>query len=207
MKLDARLQAIAQHINHDVLVDIGCDHGKLAVFALVKGLAKKAICVDISEASLQKARLAVAKEGLCDRVEFVCTDGKNIEYHNGECVVIAGLGGNEICNIVGEKKLPKGSILVPHQDADIVRRMLEQNSQTSSCDYVVKSQNKFYDVIVVGDGDGYTDTSIILGKNIPNSSCYIDKLEARLKKINHYHNDKCSEILLKEKEVIENALS
>ncbi len=207
MKLDDRLLAVAQYIKKDVLVDIGCDHGKLAVFALVNGLVKRAICVDISEQSLEKARLAVAKYNLTDKVEFICTDGANIQYEPNQCVVIAGLGGNEICSIVGAQALPIGSILVPHQDACVVREMLNQNAQTSSFDFVVKSQNKYYDVIVVGNGSRYNDIDIILGKNTPNSQYYVERLESRLAKINAYHNEKCSIKLLKEKEIIEDALS
>ncbi len=207
MKLDDRLLAVASYINNDVLVDIGCDHGKLAVFALIKGLVKRAVCVDISEGSLKKARAVVQEYRLDDKVEFVCTDGKNIEYKDDYCVVIAGLGGNEICKIVGNKKLPKGSILVPHQDSAVVRKMLNAKGMTTCADFVVKSQDKYYDVIVIGDGGLYTRSSIILGKNAPNSAAYIPRLEDRLSKIKRYHNEKCSQNLLEEKEIIEYALS
>ncbi len=205
MKLDQRLLTITRFINKDVLVDIGCDHGKLAVFALINGLVKRAICVDISQDSLAKAVDLVKQYNLEDKVEFICTDGKNIQFEENQCVVIAGLGGNEICSIIGEKHIPTGSILLPHQDARLLRAHLTNIRQSTVCDFVIKSQGKYYDVLVLGDGEEYTQESNILGKNHPNSQYYKERIRCRLEKINSYQNDKCSQELLKEKEILERA--
>ena len=48
----------------ETLCDVGTDHGKLPVAALLSGKAGSAIATDISAASLQKARLLAEKENV-----------------------------------------------------------------------------------------------------------------------------------------------
>ena len=50
--LDKRLKQILSEINCEALADVGCDHGKLSVAAVITGRAKKAYAIDISEKSL-----------------------------------------------------------------------------------------------------------------------------------------------------------
>ena len=59
-KLDGRLRAVVDNIEGEVVADIGCDHGKVAVCALAEKRVVKAIACDISSKSLDKA-VALAK--------------------------------------------------------------------------------------------------------------------------------------------------
>ena len=47
----------------DVLADVGCDHGQIGLGFLKEGLCKKALMIDISEPSLNKARRLCREEG------------------------------------------------------------------------------------------------------------------------------------------------
>ena len=48
---------------HNV-ADIGCDHGKVAVWLVKNGKANTAICADLSARSLDKARRLARANGL-----------------------------------------------------------------------------------------------------------------------------------------------
>ncbi|MGB4033262.1 MAG: tRNA (adenine(22)-N(1))-methyltransferase TrmK, partial [Christensenellales bacterium] len=56
MRLDNRLNAILNEIKAQRLADIGADHGKLIVSAVLTGRAETGIAVDISPQSLEKAK-------------------------------------------------------------------------------------------------------------------------------------------------------
>ncbi len=205
MKLDERLTAVFDEINAYRVVDIGCDHGKLGVALLLKNKVQSVQFVDISEKSIAKAQTLVKKFGLEKSVNFIVEDGANVSWNGNDIVVVAGLGGNEIVNIIGNKNVPKGSIFVPHQDADVLREYFNVRDITVSKDFVVKSKHKFYDILVVGDGEKFDNDEIFLGKNLPNSEAYKEKVDYRLEQISKYVSQQSSEKLKKEKECLEHA--
>ena len=87
--MDGRLECILSHVHAKVLADIGCDHGKVAVYAVLRGLTEKSIAADISEECLKKAR-ALAKEKGAGSVEFRVGDGMRVLKENeADNVVIA----------------------------------------------------------------------------------------------------------------------
>ena len=56
IRLDERLTAVAElAAGAKVLCDVGCDHGKLACYAVQTGRAESALATDISAPSLRKA--------------------------------------------------------------------------------------------------------------------------------------------------------
>lgn len=60
--LDARLLAAAAYVRRGALVaDIGCDHGKLAVYLARTGAARRVVAADIRPAPLARARALVEK--------------------------------------------------------------------------------------------------------------------------------------------------
>jgi tRNA (adenine22-N1)-methyltransferase len=180
IKFDKRLQAVFDNIDFiDTIADIGTDHGKLIVKAVESGKAKKGIAIDISKSSLKKAELLAEKHGVLDKIQFICGNGVEPIEEKVDCVIIAGMGGYEIVNILSKKNIAKQYILVPHQDPNILREYLRDNNYFVSKDYVVK-ENKFYSIIVASSGvSDYTHKEIYLGKNLPESKYYEEFLRHR----------------------------
>ncbi len=182
--LSKRLRCVADEIGKaDTVADIGTDHGKLALYALRKGICKKVIAVDISENSLQKARVQAENSNLSENIEFICGDGLLPLKEIPDVIVIAGMGGNEIVKILSDRFLPARYILMPHQDAHILRRFMREKGLRVIKDYVVED-GKFYTLIVCEAGENdYTDSEIILGRNFPPNEDYVRRLADRKKKI------------------------
>ncbi len=205
MKLDKRLTAVFEEIDAHRVVDVGCDHGKLGVALLKSGRIKKCVFLDISAESLEKARKLSTLHGCLADSTFIVADGADYSWENDDVIVIAGMGGNEIIKVIADKSVPEGSVFVPHQDADVLRSFFNSKDITVAKDYVVKSKDKYYDVLVTGKGEKFTENEIFSGKNIPESEYFDSRIEERLAKISKYISNNVSERLIKEKECLYNA--
>lgn len=219
-RLDERLSAIIEEINGETAADIGTDHGKVAVHAILSGKVKKVIATDISGKSLKKARLLAAFHGLGDAVIFGCFDGIKDLPFTPDCIVIAGMGARETVKILeeGGNKADTKLILMPHSDTWILRKYLFEKRRTVEKDYVVFCAGKFYELIVsssvkaYGEGAFYKQEEIYTGKNIPYSESFYKRLESRKVVIDTVilkitaEGAEMSAALLKEKEEIEKCL-
>ena len=105
MRLSNRLNELLDVIpeNTNTLLDIGCDHGKLIVSAVILRKCTFGIGVDISYPSLQKGIRLAEKYYVSDKVKFVESDGfAQIKGLSADVCVIAGMGGNEIVKILSQ---------------------------------------------------------------------------------------------------------
>ncbi len=210
MKMDGRLTAVLEEIKYSSrLIDIGADHGKLCVSAVLSGYAERAVAVDISEKSLLKAEALAKDVGVYSKMEFIAMDGADYVWTETDCVVIAGMGGTEILHIIRGKVQPERLVLVAHQDAPVLRRGLNGMRWYAEKDYVVTSGGKYYNVICVSaNGEKpFDEKEIVVGKNTPSSEFFIGSLELRLKGIERYYSQAVSEELKREKEIVESVLS
>lgn len=103
IKLSDRLQLIADRINEkETMADIGTDHGFLPIYLKLTKKSPKVVMCDVSVPSLQKAKdnaaLYAATE---DEMYFRAGDGLQVlEYGEVDAVVIAGMGGKLIRDIM-----------------------------------------------------------------------------------------------------------
>ncbi len=208
--LTGRLAALYNEIpdNIETLADIGCDHGKIIVAAAISGKCKKGIGIDISSKSLSKAVSHAKNAGVANLIDFYNSDGFSVIDEKLSCVIIAGLGGIEICNILSQKHFANLYILSPHQDAYLLRRYMINNNLKAIKDYVIYDKNKYYTIIVAKkDKCDYSETEMYLGKNFPQNDNYALRNKYRLEYINTLirntgnHSDISFE-LLKEREAL-----
>ena len=101
--LTERLAAIANEIEKgESVADIGTDHGYLPMYLTKEEISPKVIMADISKGSLNKARRNCRE--LIPEVKFDFRNGNGLRViKKGEVdvIVIAGMGGNLICDILG----------------------------------------------------------------------------------------------------------
>ena len=205
-KLDKRLRAVVDNIQGNVLADIGCDHGKVTVCALIEGKVKKAIACDISQKSLDKA-VDLAKTYGLENIEFRCGDGlKPISNSEVDCVVIAGMGGKEIMSILSviPQRIER-FVLVAHKNTIELRQFLANKNLYIDKDHVVEQGGKFYNVIVAiahsQRNNELSEKQLYLGKNtITNKdfALYIEKLRDKKSRLEEFAN-KSSEARVLEK--------
>ncbi|MCI9010303.1 MAG: hypothetical protein HFE27_03885 [Clostridia bacterium] len=151
-----------------VFADVGCDHGYCTEYMLKNGLCERAYISDISKGSLQKAEKLLSRfieEGTCIPV---CADGLSGINEPCDCVLIAGMGGEEIVHILSTTPLPERFVLQPMKNAEKVRAFLLSRGASISEDFTFYD-GKYYDLIAGGaDGGGrqdrYTDFELTFGR-------------------------------------------
>lgn len=102
--LSRRLQTIASFLEkRDKVVDIGCDHGYLGIYATQKKLVQSIILTDIKESALDMARKNVENSKL--NIPLVISDGlENISQDSINTIVISGMGTSTILHILSNKE-------------------------------------------------------------------------------------------------------
>jgi len=157
MKLSGRLLAIAEMVPPvDTVADIGCDHGKLAVWLVKNGRARRAVCGDISAPSLEKARKKAEEEGLSDRISARVGSGLSVlAPGEADAAVIAGMGGELIASILEADigKAPDVLVLSCHSMADVLRGWLADNGFFFEDEALVEEGRHFYPVMRVRRGE------------------------------------------------------
>ena len=161
-----RLSLICAHIPAcRVFADIGCDHGYCTAYVLEKGLCERAYVSDISAACLKKAETLLQEEIAAGRCVPVCADGLD-GVQDADCVLIAGMGGEEIVRILSRAPLPERFILQPMHNVEKVRRHLLARGAHIEEDFTFED-GKFYDLIVgsAAGGDVYSDFEYRYGRD------------------------------------------
>ena len=152
-----RIEVICAHIPKSrVFADIGCDHGYCTQYALAHGLCERAYISDISAACLKKAEELLGAEIAAGRCVPVCADGMDGLPEPPDCVLIAGMGGEEIVSILSRAaRLPARFVLQPMKNAEKVRAFLVARGARIGTDITFRD-GKFYDLITAQLGGGTT---------------------------------------------------
>ena len=105
--LDKRLQEIANLVDANAIIaDIGTDHGYLPIYLVQQNIINKAYACDISYLCLKKAKENITKENLQDKITPVLNDGiKNLSPEI-DTIIISGMGGHLISEIIKNCKYP-----------------------------------------------------------------------------------------------------
>ena len=190
--LSGRLKEIYDVIPYglDVVADIGADHGKLIVAILLKNKAQRGFALDISEKSLDKAKILAEERNLLDRLSFFVGDGfLPISEEKVDYAIIAGMGGHETISILKQKNCVDTYVLSPHQDSHVVRKFLRDNGYFIISDFIIFDK-KYYRIIITKKGiNTYTDDELYLGKNSPSRQEFFDKNVSRLEYLSNLLKD------------------
>jgi tRNA (adenine22-N1)-methyltransferase len=155
MELSKRLMFIANHIDEcNSIIDVGTDHGYIPIYAVKKGLCKTAIASDINRDPVKKAKFNIALEGVEDRIGVRLGGGlETVQKGEVEAVVIAGMGGNLIRDILerDKNKLPlyKFMILQPAQNPEILREYLYTNGYEILTEDLCLDEGIYYELFKV----------------------------------------------------------
>ena len=85
------------------VIDVGSDHGYLALRCLEEGIAQNAVCTEIHEGPARKSQAALKGAGYSDVSEVHVTDGLiGVPLKDNDIVVIAGMGGLNIIDIISQ---------------------------------------------------------------------------------------------------------
>ena len=169
IKLDDRLSAVAGLVrNGKRVADIGTDHGYLVAYLVENGMCPSGIAADLRKGPLENARQTVIQQGLTDKIELILSDGlQNIPENSCDDIVIAGMGGNLIAEILEKAPWVKSEniniVAQPMTHAEVLRQWFIDNGFTINKEKTATDGKRYYCIISAG----YT------GKTVSHSESYI----------------------------------
>ena len=158
INLSPRLAKIADFIEDKNLLDIGSDHCYLPCFLVTsKGFKSKIYASENKEGPYLKMVETCKEEGLEDRIILLKGDGLDVYKEDIKEVVITGMGGKTIANIllegrehlIGVDKL----VLEPQSDYLYLRKTLLELGFKCIEEIYIKERSKFYPVMVLIKGE------------------------------------------------------
>ncbi|MFS0612665.1 tRNA (adenine(22)-N(1))-methyltransferase [Lederbergia ruris] len=159
-KLSKRLETVVSFIKPNMkIADIGSDHAYLPCYAVKKGIVPYAIAGEVVEGPYQSALKQVEAANLTDKISVRKGNGLEVLQSTDQvdCIVIAGMGGALITEILGAEKQKLASvsrlILQPNIAAEKVRKWLyEQNWQLVD-ERLIEEEGKYYEILVAEPGN------------------------------------------------------
>lgn len=168
LNLSERMEAILDLCDvKKVIADIGCDHGYISAELILQNKAERVIATDISLDCLNKAINLANTINILPFISF--REGNGFQYitkHDKvQQAVIAGVGGEEIINIMLEKPRKLWNfVLQPMSDVIALRKFLLANRFKILVDKLIKEGDKYYNVIKVTYGrQSLTELEIYFG--------------------------------------------
>lgn len=153
-----QVKSAARGKEYTRIIDVGSDHGYLAVRSLEEGIAGTAVCTEIHKAPAQRSQDALAMAGFADRSEVYVTDGlKGVPLREGDVVVIAGMGGLNIIDIITHALKDNGYhvmenvtfVLQPQKSNEIVRNNLAKSGFVFEDECICYDRDIFYNCMRV----------------------------------------------------------
>ena len=171
INLSKRLQSCADLVRSGKrLADVGCDHGYVPVYLVENEKIPFAIACDVNEAPLLSCKNLVCDYGFENKIKCVLSNGlENVEENEADDVLIAGMGGELIAEILSNCAYinKKHLILNPMTHPELARKWLYENGFEIENDFVVsegKHSYSVFDAYYTGENKDYTDLDLFLGK-------------------------------------------
>ena len=171
-RLSKRLHTVASFVrNGAVVADIGTDHAYLPIHLVQVGISPLAVATDINEGPILRAKHNISISNLQDKIVCYVAPGLcGIEEHSPNDIMICGMGGELIAQILSESDYVKNReinlILQPMTSILELREYL-------SCGFdiydekIVHEDGKFYQIICAkysGNSHEYSNAELELGK-------------------------------------------
>ena len=152
------MEAIAAWVPEGAkLADVGTDHALLPLWLLKKEKITSAVATDINELPLKRAQ-ANAEKADEERIRFILCDGlSGVEAHEVDTVVIAGLGGENIADILRRSPWSFGEgvtlILQPMSRTEILCRSFFELGLRLRREQLVEDSGRVYPVFELTGGE------------------------------------------------------
>lgn len=219
-----RLETIKSMVSKcDTAADVGTDHGYVAEMLLNDNTAKKIIATDLNKGPLNRAIEYLTSKNLSEQCEFRLGSGlKVLSENEAESIIIAGMGGDLIVDILNTSKnisqSAKELILQPMTAIDKLRKYLYDNGFIIVDENIVKEFHHYYFIIKAVPGTSKIEDEIYyeiskhllekkddimleyLNKTINTNNTIIHNLE---KQMNESYNEKIENLKLKNNKIME----
>ena len=182
IKLTPRLQCVADCVKKcNLLADIGTDHAYIPIYAVQKGIADKAIASDVVKGPLKIAADILKFFNLEEKITPILSNGLS-SAKKADVVVIAGMGGKLICNILQKNEdVAKNTdymVIQPMTCGFELRKFLHSNGFKITDEKLSREEDKIYNIMVVESGEEKFDDEFYyhIGKKLfDNKDCLLSE--------------------------------
>ncbi len=160
--MDKRLEAALPFLNgHKALYDVGTDHAYFPIEAIKQGRIKQALAIDNKRGPLLAARNHIEKAGLDAQIKTLQADGLAALTPSIDVVMIAGMGGATITDILlsHDHLNVKRLILQPNNNTAAIRRYVNTAPYRIGDEVIVKQKNEYYFILVLDRASENTSPS------------------------------------------------
>lgn len=171
IKLSKRLSAVAACIPAVAsVIDVGTDHGLLPVYLAQNGLAGRIIASDIHPGPLKSAENLVRETQTQDKIQLFVRDGLDgFSRADADCVVIAGMGGENMAGILAAAPWTRDNVtlvLQPQSKGHVLRAFLNDNGYHIKSECLVADGGRIYPLLTACGGVAveYSPAELYLGK-------------------------------------------
>ncbi len=153
IQLTKRLLRIADMVPRGTfLADIGTDHAFLPIYLLENSIIERGIAADIVDGPLKIAEKNIKAHNLEDKLMVVKSDGLvNVEAFTPQTVVIAGMGGETIYEILRVSEFARACsplfLLQPMTHIEVLRNYLLKSGFSILDEQVIREEHRFYVII------------------------------------------------------------
>lgn len=177
IELSPRLRMVADMVPAGArLADVGTDHAYLPAALLLEKKIPAAVAADLRPGPLSRAKLTAEEYGLEKYISFCLCDGlKGISADQVDAVVIAGMGGETIRDILKaapwtrERNVPL--VLQPMSTMSELREWLASNGYAIQEERLAQEGDTIYTAFLVGAGEmsPLSPAELWVGKNTNDS--------------------------------------
>ena len=193
IRLSKRLKIIHDMVPNSVVADIGSDHGKLMIALVQSGKVKKGFAVENKEGPFERLRSNLIRYHVNDMITPLFSDGIKDITRDVSTIVIAGMGGQTIVNILKahpEKLISVQTIIIDaHTAVPFARREICQMGFAIADEKIVKEDDIFYEVIkfIKAEKAIISDEDLEFGPILrqEKSATFKEKYQNRIYEIDH----------------------
>ena len=165
MDISKRLELVAGLVSHEVIADIGTDHGYVPIYLYRQGKIRKAFACDVRKGPLEKCRQNIALYGAEDVIEPRLGSGLiPLQPFEAETAIMAGIGGMLIVHILEDSPEVAASlkelVLSPQRDFHEVRKYLHKIGFAIKEEHMLKEDGKPYVLMRCEKGEEKYDREI-----------------------------------------------
>ncbi len=190
--LSLRLQTIFDMIPNDSIVaDVGSDHGKLMISLFEKGVISHGYAIENKKGPFERLKKALIKAGCIDNIIPLFSDGISDLPTCVNTVVIAGMGGKTIIEILKshQNKLANVDTLIidGHSCLPLLREEITALGYNIADEKIIKDDGIYYEIIkfVKSETAFYSEADVEFGPILRHqkSATFKEKYSDRIKEI------------------------
>lgn len=181
MNLSKRLEAIKMMCPKSVVADIGADHGKLIISLVESGIASHGFAVENKKGPYERLVAAINESGLMDKITPILGDGIEPIPSEVKTVILAGMGGLNIVQILKKhpNKLENVDTIIcdAHNAIPTMREEISKLGYSIADEKIIYEDNIYYEIIkfIKSDHAFYSDIDLEFGPILRNQKSLMFK--------------------------------